>query len=342
MAFSFCSILRSTLGDPDIALDLGTANTRLYARGKGLIADEPSIVRLSTDTGQIESVGLSAAFSLKDKNHSLLSPLRAGVVADVKATTALLTPLLSRGRRLGILKPRVLVCCPTDAREAERAALIEATRQAGAAAVAVAPEPLAAAIGGGLDVASEHSQLIVDIGDGVTDIAVIRSGSLLITDAVRIACSDLTNAICDLVRERYGVQPYANEAERLVRKVGALPHTALPAFYIVAGDDVRTGMMRRVNVYSHEIAAALFPVLKEIVSVVSTATRKLPPEIACEVIETGIRLTGGGACLPGITKLLTDETQLQVKLVKEPMRAVINGARQMLTVGAATNLWAHL
>ncbi len=342
MAFHFHSILRTALADPDLALDLGTANTRLYARGKGLIADEPSIVRLSTDTGKIESVGISAAFSLKDKQHSLVSPLRAGVIADVQATTALLTPLLSRGRHLGILKPRVLVCCPTDAREAERAALIEATRSAGAAAVAIAPEPLAAAIGGGLDVASEYAQLIVDIGDGVTDIAVIRLGALIVTDAARIACSDLTRAVCELVQERYSLQLYPNEAERLVRKIGARSPQALPASYIVAGDDMRSGMMRRVNVYSHEIAAALYPVLKEIVGAVSSAVRNLPPEIACEVFETGIRLTGGGACLPGITALLADETQLQVKTVREPMRAVINGARQMLTVGDATNLWSHL
>jgi rod shape-determining protein MreB len=287
--------LRKAFADPDIALDLGTANTRLYARGQGIIAEEPSIVRMSTDTGKIEEVGVSAIFSIKDKQHSLVSPLRAGVVADVKATTALLTPLLRRGRRMGILKPRVLVCAPTDACEEERAALVEATRSAGAAAVALAPEPLAAAIGGGLDVTAEHAQMIVDIGNGVTDIAVIRLGSLVGTDAVRIACSDLTRAVSELVTERYSVNLYQNEAERLVRKVGATKQQNLSSLCIAAGDDSRTRTLRRVNIYGHEITAALDPVLKKIASAVNTALRNLPPEIACEVIENGIRLTGGGA-----------------------------------------------
>jgi rod shape-determining protein MreB and related proteins len=339
MSFHFPSCLRQTFADPDIALDLGTANTRLYARGRGIIADEPSIVRMQTDTGKIEEVGISAAFSLQDKQHAIVSPLRAGVVADVKATTALLRPLLRRGRRMGILKPRVLVCAPTDACEEERAALIEATRGAGAAAVAIAPEPLAAAIGGGLDVASEHAQMIVDIGDGVTDVAVIRLGSLLATDAVRIACSDLTQAVSDLAAERYCLKLYQKEAERLVHRIGANTPQNLNSFFVAAGDDARTGTLRRIHIYEHEIAAALTPVLKEIVAAVKLAVRNLPPEIACEVIESGLRLTGGGACLPGMTTLLAQETNLTVTPVREPMRAVINGARQMLTVGAATNLW---
>lgn len=342
MSSRFHSCLRKAFADPDIALDLGTANTRLYARGQGIIAEEPSIVRMQTDTGRIEEVGVSAAFCLKDKQHSLISPLRAGVVADIKATTALLTPLLRRSRRLGILKPRVLVCAPTDACEEERAALIEATREAGASAVAIAPEPLAAAIGGGLDVASEYAQMIVDIGDGVTDIAVIRLGSLVVTDAVRIACSDLTRAVCDLAAARYDIKLYPNEAERLVRKIGATKQQNLASSFIAAGDDSRTGTLRRVNIYGHEIAAALHPVLREIIAAVGLALRNLPPEIACEVIESGIRLTGGGACLPGMTTLIANETQLAVKLVREPMRAVINGARQMLAVGEVTNLWTHV
>lgn len=342
MPLSFTSCVRKAFADPDIALDLGTANTRLYARGQGIIAEEPSIVRMQTDTGKIEEVGVSAAFSIKDKQHSLVSPLRAGVVADVKATTALLTPLLRRSRRMGILKPRVLVCAPTDACEEERAALIEATREAGASAVAIAPEPLAAAIGGGLDVASEYAQMIVDIGDGVTDIAVIRLGSLVITDAVRIACSDLTQAVYDLAAARYNVRLYQKEAERLVRKIGATKQPNLFSSYIAAGDDSRTGTLRRVNIHGHEIAAALHPVLREISAAVVAALHNLPPEIACEVVENGIRLTGGGACLPGMTNLIAEETLLPVKPVKEPMRAVINGARQMLAVGEVTNLWAHV
>lgn len=342
MALTFFSDLRKAIADPDVAIDLGTANTRLYASGRGLIADEPSIVKMRSDTGAIEAVGISAAFSFRSANHAFVSPLSSGVVKDVKAATALLTPLLKRARRIGLIRPRVLACAPTDACEEEREALIEATRRAGAAAVVLAPEPLAAAIGTGMDVTSDHAQMIVDIGDGVTDIAVIRSGELVVTDAARTACSDLTRAVQWLVADRYGVELYQREAELLIRKVGASRKRQHPASpYIVAGDDFRTGQLRRVGVTGQEVAMAIDPVLKTIVSAIGQSVRKLPPEFSCEVIESGIRLTGGGACLNGITDLVAAETRLEVSAARDPMRAVINGARQMLAVGVTTNLWLH-
>ncbi|HYE76236.1 MAG TPA: rod shape-determining protein, partial [Blastocatellia bacterium] len=187
MALKFFSEIRKTIADPDVAIDLGSANTRLYAHGRGLIADEPSIVKMRSDNGRIEAVGISAAFSFKSANHAFISPVSSGVVKDIKAASALLAPLMRRARGIGLIKPRVLACAPTDACEEERAALIEATRRAGASAVVLAPEPLAAAIGVGMEVELPHAQMIIDIGDGVTDIAVIRSGELIITDAVRTA-----------------------------------------------------------------------------------------------------------------------------------------------------------
>jgi rod shape-determining protein MreB and related proteins len=339
MTPTFFSRLRKSIADPDMAIDLGTANTRLYAHGCGLLADEPSIVKLRADTGAIESVGISAAFSFKTPDYAFVSPLSSGVVTDIKAAAALLSPMMRRARRLGLLKPRVLTCAPTDACEDERAALVEATRRAGASAVAVAPEPLAAAIGIGMDVSSEHAQMLVDIGDGITDIAVIRSGELIITDAERTACSDLTRAVQQLVARRHGVELYAREAEQLIRKVGAAGRRLPASPYVVAGDDCRTRQLRRVGVYGQEVAGAIDPVLKTIVSAVGRIVRKLPPEISCEVVESGIRLTGGGACLSGITDLIAAETKLEVSAAKDPMRAVINGARQMLAVGMTTNLW---
>lgn len=342
MALKFFSEIRKTIADPDVAIDLGSANTRLYANGRGLIADEPSIVKMRSDSGRIEAVGISAAFSFKSTDHAFISPVSSGVVKDIKAAAALLTPLMRRAKRIGLIKPRVLACAPTDACEEERAALIEATRRAGASAVVLAPEPLAAAIGIGLEVELPHAQMIIDIGDGVTDIAVIRSGELIITDAVRTACSDVVRAVQKLVLERHNVQLYHREAEQLVRKVGAMPKSKYPSFpYIVAGDDCRTGTLRRVGVYGQEVAKTIAPVLQTIVSSVGKAVRKLPPEISCEVVESGIRLTGGGACLSGISDLIAAETQLEVVTAKDPMRAVINGARQMLSVGATTNLWTH-
>ncbi|MGH9802310.1 MAG: rod shape-determining protein, partial [Blastocatellia bacterium] len=197
--------LRKLVAPPDLAIDLGTANTRLYALGHGLIANEPSLIRFQQYTGEVEAVGAQAAWlSSNDPYSPTVSPLHAGVVADIEAASSLLKPFLKRAQRFGLFKPRVLACAPTDACEEERAALIEAAQRAGASEVYIAPEPLAAAIGAGMDVASHYAQMIVDIGDGVTDIAVVRSGSLILTSAVRTACSDLRNAVAQMVSFRHG------------------------------------------------------------------------------------------------------------------------------------------
>lgn len=341
MSLSVLSNFRGVFTAPDIAIDLGTANIRLYASGHGLIADEPSMIKVRPADGTIEAVGSGATqLSLDQTQAELISPMREGVVADVDAASALIKPLLKRARWFGLRRPRVLACAPTDACDEERAALIEATRRAGASAVALAPEPLAAAIGVGMDVSSVYAQMIVDIGDGVTDIAVIRSGSLVATSAVRIACSNLVTAVCQSVAQEHGIEPYHREAERLTWRVGAIRSPQFSSPFAVAGADCQTGLQRRVYVHGHEVVAAMTPVLDTIVSAVRDAVKDLPPEIGCEIIESGLHLTGGGACLPGLAKLLAEETSLDVHAARNPLRAVINGARQMLITGAQTELWA--
>jgi rod shape-determining protein MreB len=333
--------LRKALADPDLALDLGTANTRLYGQGVGLVADEPSVVQFHRENGSVEAIGsIALRNSLRNKEQILVSPLRAGVVADVGAAAAMLAPLLKRARRYGLIKPRVLACAPTDAREDEREALIEATRRAGASAVAIALEPMAAAIGAGLDVSSEYAQMLVDIGDGVTDIAVIRSGSLAQTSAIRVACSDMIKVIQRLVAERYLATPYLSEAMRLLRKLGAGDRKLPSSPFVIAGADWRTGAQRRVQVNCKEVVEAIDQVIEKIVGSISQAAKDLPPELACEVIESGIYLTGGGACLPGMAGLIAGATRIEVKVAPNPLRAVIDGARKMLATAAETDLWA--
>ncbi|MBI1760683.1 MAG: rod shape-determining protein [Acidobacteria bacterium] len=341
MQLSFGTRLRKILAHPDIALDLGTANTRLYAHGCGLLADEPSVVQVRRETGSVEAVDFTAThMPLLERGARLLSPLRAGVVADVDAATALLKPLLKRARRFGLFRPRVLACAPTDACEAERNALTEAARRAGAAAVVLVPEPLAAAIGIGMDVSSEHAQMLVDIGDGVTDIAVIRAGELVATAAARTACSDLIQVVAKLIAEQEGVNIYSREAQRLIKQIGT-GRQALPATpFVIAGADCDSRLLRRVYVQGESVAAAMQPVLAVIVNAVTQSLRDLPDELACEVIESGIHLTGGGAHLTGLAELLAAETSLEVRPARNPMHAVINGARQMLAVGVQTNIWS--
>jgi rod shape-determining protein MreB and related proteins len=333
--------LRRAVADPDVAIDLGTANTRVYARGRGLLADEPSVVAISDRTGSVEAVGTRAMdLAGEDSGVHYISPLHAGVVSDVDAASLLLAPLLSRARnRFGVLKPRVLVCAPTDAKEDEREALIEATRRAGASAVAVAPEPLAAAIGAGLDVASPYAQMLVDIGDGVTDIAVVRSGRLVRTAALRTACSDMRAAVARAVADRHSVMLYAQETERLTLELGATRANATAASRIVNGVHCETGRVTRVRVTAEEVCDAIDAPINTIVQAVRSTVNDLPAMTACEVIESGICLAGGGARLPGLAALIAAETAVDVRSAADPLRAVINGARQMLLVAATTGAW---
>lgn len=332
--------LRRIIGCPDLAIDLGTANTRVFASGYGIIADEPSIVSLAPDTGLIAAVGQEAAqLAAFGEEFIPLYPLNSGVVSNLEATTSLLRHIMERVEWYGLIKPRAIVCVPTDACEEERAAVIEATQRAGAAAVVLVPEPLAAAIGAGLDVSSPYARMLVDIGDGVTDIAVIRSGEPVMTAAVRTACSDLHAAVSRMVSERYGVRLFPMESQRLTHRVGSLADSTGELWVFAQGIETDSGAPVRLRVSSLDLLEAIEPVLEVITRSIEETVRSLPPEISCEVIESGICLTGGGANLREITRRLAQATSLDVQPAKDPMRAVINGARQMLQVGVATNIW---
>ncbi|MDX2044493.1 MAG: rod shape-determining protein [Acidobacteriota bacterium] len=334
--------LRKLVAPPDLAIDLGTANTRLYALGHGMIADEPSLIRFQPITGEVEAVGNRAAWLANvDPYSPTVSPLHAGVVADIEAASSLLKPFLKRAQRFGLFKPRVLACAPTDACEEERAALIEAAQRAGASEVYVAPEPLAAAIGAGLDVASHYAQMIVDIGDGVTDIAVVRSGNLILTSAVRTACSDLRNAVAQMVSFRHGVLLFPQEADRLMQLIGAQFDYDQEELLVTSGTDLLSGEPLDLCVSSHDLNEAIEPILDNIVEAIHSTVRRLPEETSCEVIENGICLTGGGAQLQGLPERLAAATSLEVRVADNPMMAVINGARQMLDVGIATDIWQN-
>ncbi|HET9480650.1 MAG TPA: rod shape-determining protein [Candidatus Polarisedimenticolia bacterium] len=325
-ASSVSSLLRRLVGGADVAIDLGTANSRVFAQGIGLVADEPSVVPPEPPVDRARD--------------QAVYPLRSGVVADVQATSRLLRPWIARVRGTSLRAPRVLVCTPTDASEDERAALVEATRTAGAASVALLPEPLAAAVGAGLDISSPYAQMVVDIGEGVTDIAVIASGSIVGSSAVRTACGEMHEAVGSMLLARHDLAVGRSETERLLREVGVAEPTASdPARVVVRGRDATTGHARWATIDRRELLSVSQPVAYHILNALRAALRELPPSAGCEVIEGGIHLTGGGALVRGMRELIAFETRLTVHVVKDPMHAVIDGARQMLAVGAATGLW---
>jgi rod shape-determining protein MreB len=333
--------LLKLIADPDLALDLGNANTRLYALGKGLICDEPSVIRLrpgdtSACMGRLPSSEMSGRVMSCAPS---MTPLTGGVVTDVVAAAELLAPLIRRARLYGLSKPRVLACAPTDASLREVDALVTAVLHAGASSVKVVREPQAAAVGAGLDISLPYAQMLVDIGDGVTDIAVIRSGQLIKTAAVRSACRDIYAMIQALVTKRYNVILYWREAERVAREFGLAQEFHARPSSIALGLDRSKGHETEVHVSAIDVAEGVEPVIREIRETLRNIIRVLPHDVAAEVIESGICLTGGGTYLPGMKEMIAAETSLDVRVAPDPLRAVINGAGQMLAVGAETGLW---
>lgn len=342
MSFLNLGSLRKMVAPPDLAIDLGTANTRLFARGRGLIVDEPTLIKLEPGTQTVEAFGLMAAkLASVDPQSFFFSPLHAGVVTDVDAAGSLLKAFLSRFRKLGFMPQRALACIPTDLVEVEREALLEAAERAGLAEVATVPKPLAAAIGAGLDVSSDYAQLIVEVGAGITEAAVIRAGELLKTFTLRVACSDLHRAVSQNVAARYGVLLFPREAERLTQEIGIANQSDEDREFITTGTDLLSGRSVCLPVTSYDVLFAAETVVEMMVDNLAAFIEKLPPELACEVIEGGIYLTGGGALVKGFPERLSLVTQLDVTIAYDPLRAVILGAQEMLQVSEKTGVWAR-
>jgi rod shape-determining protein MreB len=316
-------------GEPDLAIDLGTANTRLYVLDRGIVVDEPT---------RVDGYNGSYAKAVNPRSGHAAAPLRGGVVDDIDATAQLLGRLLRRACGPGLSRSKVIVCAPSDATPAERVDLVEAVRRTGIARVKVMAEPLAAAIGAGLDITSPYAQMLVDIGDGVTDVAVIRSRELVVTHAVRRASGDLSVALQQAVLQRRGLVRPRPESDRLVRESGANEETQSRLTFSASAFD-RRGAQFRIEFRYQEICEAIYPIVTEIVNAVRQTLKRLPADLWVEVVESGIILSGGGACLQGIDRLIARETSTEVKIAANPLRATIEGAGEILAGAREAGLW---
>ncbi len=318
-------IFRRITQKPNIAVDLGTANTRIYACDDGIIAEEPSLVR---NIRQTENSDAYIAYL----NSKLCSfPLRGGVVTDINTAVRLLSPLF-RKIRMGLRHPATLACAPTDTSEKERKLLAEALLRSGASHVAIIPEPWAAAIGAGMDVSVPYAQVIIDIGEGVTDMAVIREGRLIHTAAIRTACADIHRSIRKALVSQHKVYLYPAEIEKLTRESDtAIPLDSLSQKRIQAnGIHIARRREESVEVIQTEVIVAMEPVISAILKMIGSHLRKLPGHIGAEITESGICLTGGGACIKGLDQRIAAETGLHVTIAPDPVHAVINGATRTL------------
>ncbi|WP_305042825.1 rod shape-determining protein [Geoalkalibacter sp.] len=288
---------------PRVAIDVGTA-----------------FIRVATDGEGIETLVGAGAL------------LRQGVVADPEGVSALLRPCLDKLNRWGILGPRVLVGVPTDARDEERAALCRALRAAGAAEVELVPEPRAAALGAGVDLSSPYAQMIVDVGEGVTDCAIFRAGRILAARALRIGCADLREQLRRGILETHGVRVDSATAERILIAVGLDDDNTSPATLDFCPSALDAAAL--LTLARTELVAMLAPVAEKILATIADFLRGLPHEPGCEIIESGILLTGGGAMLPGMARRLSEATAIPVRTAPNPLAAVILGLHAMVAASA--------
>jgi len=317
----------------EIGVDLGTANIMVYVRGKGVVLSEPSVIAIDSDTHRILAVGEEARRMIGRTPGNILAirPLKDGVIADYQVTEMMLKHFIQRvcGRR-PMFKPQVVVCVPSGVTSVEKRAVLEAAMQAGAKQVYLITEPMAAAIGAGLNVAEPGGNMVVDIGGGTTDIAVISLGGEVVSDSIRIGGDNFDDAIVRFVRREYNLIIGERTAEMCKVELGSVYRPNPARKMELRGRDAVSGLPRTVEINQVQVAEALEESVRAIVQTVRAVLEKTPPELSADIIDKGIVLTGGGALLEGFTDLLAAETGIPCHLADEPMSCVALGTGKVL------------
>ncbi len=312
----------------DIGIDLGTANTLAFVRGRGIVINEPSVVAIDKETGEIFAVGNKAKEMVgrTPGNIVAIRPLKDGVIADFDVTERLLRDFITKAtRRSGWFRPRVVVAVPSGVTEVEKRAVIDATLHAGAKDARVIEEPMAAAIGAGMPVQEPTGNMIVDIGGGTTEVAVISLGGIVSHRSVRIAGDEMDEAIIQHIRRTYNLLIGERTAEDIKKGVGTACAQEEETIMDVRGRDLVTGLPKTVEVTSVEIREALTEPVAAIVEAVKVTLERTPPELAADIMDRGIVMAGGGSLLTGLDQLLADETGMPVHLAEDPLTAVAMG-----------------
>ena len=313
----------------DIGIDLGTASVLVYVKGKGVVLKEPSVVAFDRNTNKIKAIGEEARLMLGRTPGNIVAvrPLRQGVISDYTVTEKMLSYFIDRtvGKSLFGRKPRISVCVPSGATEVEKKAVEDATYQAGAREVSIIEEPIAAAIGAGIDIARPCGNMIVDIGGGTSDIAVISLGGSVVSTSIKIAGDDFDEAIVRYMRKKHNLLIGERTAEDIKIKIGTCFPLAQPETMDVRGRNLVTGLPKTVQVSSEETEEALREATLQIVEAVHSVLEKTPPELAADVADRGIVLTGGGALLRGLEELIEDRTGINTMTAEEPMTCVAIG-----------------
>ena len=312
----------------DIGIDLGTRNSQVYSTGKGLVLMEPTVAVYDKDSEKIKAMGEEAKQMAGhvSSNMEIIWPIRQGVIIDYTVMEKMLKFFISRamGRR-AFRKPRISICIPSGTTEIEKKAIEEATYQAGAREVFLADEPIAAAIGAGVDVTKPFGNLIVDIGAGTTDIAVISMAGVVVSSSIKVAGDNFNQAIMGYVRKAHNLFIGEDAAERIKIKIGTAIEEASPRTMEVKGRNVITGLPKTVTLTSEEVRMALREATGQIVEAVHGVPEKTPPELAADIVDRGIVLTGGGALLHGIDNLIEQKTGVNTLTVQDAIMVVAAG-----------------
>ena len=312
----------------DIGIDLGTASVLVYVRGKGVILKEPSVVAFDRDTNVIKAIGEEARLMLGRTPGNIVAvrPLRQGVISDYTVTEKMIKYFVQKavGRRM-FKKPRISICVPSGVTEVEKKAVEEATFAAGAREVHLIEEPVAAAIGAGIDISKPCGNMIVDVGGGTSDIAVISLGGAVVNTSIKLAGDDFDEAIVRYMRKKHNLLIGERTAEDLKIKIGSAFKRPEVDYMDVRGRNLVTGLPRTVKVSSEETEEALHETTVQIVETIHSVLEKTPPELAADIADRGIVLTGGGSLLRGLEDLIAAKTGINTMTAEDPMTAVAVG-----------------
>lgn len=319
----------------DIGIDLGTANTLVFIGNKGVVVREPSVVAVNVETGSIAAVGEDAKNMIgrTPGSISVIRPMKNGVIADFDTTTIMLKHYLKQAREKRSMfsgKPNVVVCVPTGITKVEERAVIDAARQAGAKDAFTISEPFAAAIGAELPVWEPTGSMIVDIGGGTTEVAVISLGGIVTSKSIRTAGNEFDEAISQYIRKEYNLMVGERTAEAIKQEIGSATVDDSIEDMDIRGRDLLTGLPKTITVTSKEVARALEEAVEKIVNAVKSTLEKTPPELSADVMDRGIVLSGGGSLLKNLDKVISDETQIPVFVTENPLESVAVGTGKSL------------
>ena len=323
----------SKMWSQDMAIDLGTANTLVVIKGQGVVLNEPSVVAVVDNSGKksVLAVGDEAKTMLgrTPGNIQAIRPLRDGVISDFIVTEEMIKHFIKKVHKRTMANPRILLCVPTGSTPVERKAIQDSALAAGARKVQLIEEPIAAAIGAGLPISDATGSMVVDVGGGTTEIAIMSLGGVVYSNSLRTAGDAMDHALQDYMRAEYNLMIGDSTAEKFKKEIG----TAIPASnntYAVKGRDIRSGTPKEVNISENDTAEALNPIIKEIVKGIKDALEHTPPELSADLVDTGMTLTGGGALLKNIDKTFSKETGLPVNIADDPLACVAVGTGKAL------------